>query len=103
LIPSRKAKKFLAKLISKTYLRPFLNNCVWYAGVSALAKSFTTLDGEMHASYIEIIRLVKPHLSPCLKEGDCCALAFVEIENAMVDYFKGVLQQDYIKIDMIAI
>jgi len=33
-VPSRDTRKFLAKPVSETHLGPFLNKCIWYAGVS---------------------------------------------------------------------
>jgi len=33
-MPSRDARRFLPRAVSETLLGPFLNRCVWYAGVS---------------------------------------------------------------------
>lgn len=43
-MPSRDARQFPAKLVSETYLGPFLNKIGWYAGVSAYFIACTNFD-----------------------------------------------------------
>jgi hypothetical protein len=47
-LPSREARKFPPKPVSETHLGPFLNKCVWYAGVSTLVSKVSEFHGMMY-------------------------------------------------------